>query len=323
MIAFSRRKIVEVDIPGQNASDFIAAFCAALDRAHWAEPEAVTGGFKYLVESKQSLKAKFIIKELSSTKVSLQWHTESESFHTIEYCLTMKELRTFRCIIGHCQYFIWVPGYYADDQDGDFAHNSCGGIPYVMEAEITLLDIDGECGVVRNNEITTEIFWASGFIASGFPGSPVDTLRSELILGNFCGSGCRNADVSQDAGKGNSFTIPSLRHPISGNREKTIWVDDAPVFIDPFLMWPDSLSNPPRIRGQIWDAMLACHDYPFDDPETDVDVVIETEEITSSSLTITVPWINYTAGYYSGTLFLKRPMPIDVSVVGEVKDYVY
>ena len=317
-IAFSGRPVIERFIRADDtAEEFVNAFALVLDQAGWAPLATVDPGYKYEITSKQDLKARFRV--WADEEFTNRWHIqvsdESELAMSPEITLMIATDRVYRVIAGHCQAFLSLPTVTSNEaHEGVYGHNFAFGIPYVSEGELSTAVIPGECGVVRNEDVTANIWWLSAPESNPLF-SDVRTLRGSLTCEGFGWRACRNGTIA-----GGNFMDPlcvlPLRHPMGvyygPSQEITRWSNGDPLLLDPYVAWGDS-TNRTRYRAQIYDAILASYHYEIESTITTTEPTLDEES------TVEVEWISYSytagdlsigePGTYNGTLFLMRGDP--------------
>jgi len=327
VIVFSDSGCVEASLPGDDASDCVDALMDALVAIGWTYVSSVTGGHKLEATSKQDLQARLTVATDGSTKVKLTMMSADETAVGQTFRLKIAASQTYKVIANECQAFIWLPGYSDEDFAGNWDHNWAAGIPYVMQTEVNLAPIAGECGVIDNDAVMTEDCWWScgGGGASTTAGA---TFRWTLTTGRFTGSASWNYNVTAGFGSAHTPRIFPTRHAqvggIGASHDPTRWADGDPLYLDPYIGWGDTVGGHARFRGQLYDAFLASCDQPLEDE-------VQTDEPKIGGGDAPVNWINYThaaltgplneGGSYNGSLYLRRG-PV-VLTGGGKRNYLY
>ena len=303
-IAFSERLIKGQHIEADGAEEFIENLDLLLRAVNWTPIEALEdGGYKYQLESRQELTCRCIVQPdpaNPSSVVIVQFLSDDELVEGRIHRLQMGTGRVLFAIAGHCQLFISLPDYSNDADSYGYGHSVAGGIPYVDPAELGE-EVSESCAVTGNSDITTELWWSCG--DGGALGSGNDNFRFSLVCSPSAFSGVRNGVACHPPliGAGDALRIFPLRHPTAISNpwgQYTAWVDDSPIWIDPLIGWSNR-DGQARVRGQLWDAMLASRDMPLDDE-------IYTTEADVASTTGRGLWRNYT--HYKG---VDTPIPTD------------
>jgi hypothetical protein len=286
-------------------------------QAGWEQIGTVDPGYKFEITSRQDLKAR--LRVWPDEEYTNRWHIEvsdaGETAFSPEITLMIAPDRSYRVIAGHCQVFLSLPTVTSLEVHEDcWGHNFAFGVPYVSEGELGTAFIEGECGVVRSEDTTNNIWWLSASESNPIFGD-LRTLRGSLTCDHHASQANRNGEV---LGSGFSDAEPlrilPLRHPMAvfygPSQEITRWSNGDPLLLDPYLAWG---TDWPRYRAQIYDAILASYHHELETTITTTEPTIDEES------TVECQWICYSStagdlsigepGTYNGSLFLLRGDP--------------
>lgn len=265
-----------VGIDGETAVALRAGIHAMMVAAG-IDFEAVENGYLYELLSDQSLRCRVLIKDAGlqvdgKSELTVQFQSVDGERLGVEHPLIYDTDRSYEITVSRAQLFIALTGYSSDEaSNGHWGQAVCGGVPFIPDLPLVCLD-EG----VQESEEVTEAWWSSGSgdneLAApyGFRASWVNRWKWD---------GCWNGDLvgGYNQPEPSILRLAVLAHPLpdfgSGIpvAQQTIWVNGEPLYVDPFLIWGDAPGSIGRLRGQIWDAMLATADCPLDDE-------IETQE---------------------------------------------
>jgi hypothetical protein len=294
-IAFSNAPIIDDLITGTSAAGFVAALDALLVSAGWDRIATLADGFKYRITSPQGLIARVTVEESGFAGfVNVHMLDDTEAITSQLFDLFCTTGREYRVTAGVCQMFLALPGVSDDQHASQHYHSLACGIPYIAEGELGEILTD-ECAVHTNSDETTEAWWIEGNGAGG-----VDNFRYSLICRKW--SACRNGSLVESSNFNTAarLRIFPLRHPygpFNPSAQKTQWCNGEPLFIDPCIGWGDTAGNPARVRGQVYDAMLASYDHALD-------AELETSEPAGETFA-SVFWRNYT--HFKGSMTAGEP----------------
>jgi hypothetical protein len=305
-IAFSRSRIIVTTAPGTSIALLRSGLNTALTDAGWVG-SSVTGGFKYVITTRQGLQAACWIRDLGTAPLgvsclSVHFGSVDGSVMGKEHLLPCNSLReTYQIIANECQMFVALEDTYAtgpalETGFGGLPYYAvCGGVPYVpFDVELS------ECGAEPD---VTEAWWASGS-PHGF--------RSEYQHPDGEYSSCWNGEAQAGGGALESrLRLAPLAHPEydfaydARDPQLTQWADGSPVFTDPLLLWGSPVA---LVRGQIWDAMLGSQRAALDAAIT----TNETDPDTGVEYAGEFHWRNYLyspgmESYYSALYLLTQP----------------
>jgi hypothetical protein len=286
-IAFSRSRIIVTTAPGTSIALLRSGLNRALRDAGW-DGSSVTGGYKYVITTRQGLQAACWIRDLGAASLgvpmlSVHFGSVDGSVMGKEHYLPVNALReTYQIIANECQMFVALEDTYSTGPAEETGFGGlpyyavAGGVPYIPK-EVVL----SECGAAEPE--VSELWWSSG-TPHGF--------RSEYQHPDGEYSSGYDSDVQAGGGALESrLRLAPLAHPeydftIFNLPQKTQWADGTPVYTDPLLLWGAPIA---RVRGQIWDAMLgskpAALDHEITTEETDPD--------TGEAYTGEFIWRNY------------------------------
>jgi hypothetical protein len=277
-IAFSRSRIIERSIPGTSISLLRAGLNTALTDAGWVG-SSVTGGYKYVITTRQGLQAACWIRDLGidvlgTPALSVHFGKVDGSLMGLQHLLVCSSYReSYDIIANECQMFVGLHGHTgsgpaSESIFGGLANLAvCGGVPYVPLAVVL-----SDCGAAEPE--VSELWWSSGS-RHGF--------RSEYLHPDGEYSSGYDGDVQAGGGAAESrLRLAPLSHAQydfsydASPPQLTQWADGTAVYTDPLLLWGAPVA---RVRGQIWDAMLgslpAALDAEITTEETDPDTGVD------------------------------------------------
>ncbi len=292
-----------------SQADMVEKICTYLELAYHPDPTSpygwtfdsdITRGHRLLLTSPQLIPAYLDVywtpsPGLGRNPVNLRWNSSTGSGAVgFEQRLDFQDGREFQIVANPAGYFISRPGIVYDLAGS----NCCGGIPWV----------DGGCGF--GHDAVSEIWFQFSDMLNGLgdvsfhwltPRAGID-LGAASPLGGFRGDGQQgnyNGTITAGSNDIGSPQILRLSSAAAGNSSShPVWYDGKPVLYPAHVAWGNSTSAGTRIRGQIYDAMLRSKPY-------DLDV---TEDWDDRS------WINFTADYYYGSLWLMTGDAADTSI---------
>lgn len=310
MIAFSRTRNVYGTANGTTLDSLRAGIDAIVRAAGWTR-SAVTGGYKYVFSSRQDLSAACYIRDLGDTQTGtpllrINFGSADGARMGRNHFLAVTDARTHYDVIANgVHVFIALRGVANVPPSegltfGVLAASVCGGIPYVP--------IDPTpCG---NEPVVTEAWWSSG-AAGGFR---FNWLHDE----NNDWSACYNEDLYH-AGSGREARLrvlptgtPNADFGLFPSNPQVQWMDGSPLYFDPLLAWGYPTA---RVRGQIYDCMLASKDVALDSPLYTYEQNPETggaypEAFTWRSWSHYIGDMSYGApGTYYGSLYVLTDTP--------------
>ena len=315
-LAFSMSDIVRNDaIDGSTAASLFAGIHAVLDAAGWLS-SAMPGGNKYRIESPQGLFARCQITDISdifTQRVRVQFTSDDEMRMGFQHELRCEFGRVFQIWANICQMFISRPGL--SDATTTLGDSCAGGIPWVKNPPggFVANTRPDDCELSLPDSPDEDVWWSCGDrrIFVGY----ADNFRNEFRC-DRAWSACYKSDLTnqEDADVNGLWPVRNLRLAIvtplydvdrTDNPVRMVWVADAkPLHLDPLLAWAVSAepAKPSRIRGQLWDAVIASRDYALDS-EREIDERI---------------WINYShstdqtrgQGSFYYTLHLLKVEPV-------------
>jgi hypothetical protein len=258
-IAFSHTRNVFATIDGSTKAILLAGLDNVLQSAGWVR-SSVTGGFKYLLTSRQGLTAACFIRDLGATDLGLpcltiQFATADESAMGKTHLLGASSYRTYDVIANGVHMFAAVSGLTNLPPEGETTFGVtrlavCGGIPYVP--------FDNACAGLDPEDFSS-VWWSSG-------SSSGDTFRTSWYhdASNEWSAYYNGELYDSGAAAEARLRLGAVAHPTDNffiPGQKTQWLDGTPLYFDPLLAWGDPTA---RVRAQIYDAMLASRDVPID-----------------------------------------------------------
>lgn len=196
-------------------------------------------------------------------------------------------------IIAHpCQFFVATVGTSGGDR-----RTVCGGIPFVPNVGGGL-DACGAVGV--GGDPTTECWWSNGDYQGDVIGRPAGNLRLGLdVSGSSTCDGSYNDNYCAPGGGGSSRVLSfSMDTTFLTPGVPSRYPDGAPLIVAPLIGWGDSQNGAVRVRGQLWDAMTVCSDFPLEDTTS----VFGTKDYEKLDQAYT--WINYVSASPIGSVYL-------------------
>jgi hypothetical protein len=318
-IAFSDSRIVYRTFSATTAAGLIEAIHHALTDARWVGT-AVGAGYRYVLESRQSLRCQCKISDegyrnLGERGITVRFMSYDQSQKGYEHPILYSLGRTYEIIAGRSQMFLAAVGAGSispEGPGGQAAHFVCGGVPYVSLGGATC------AGLPTTEGGPTDVWWSSGSGNSFFGprGFRIEWRNGSSWDGGWQGTRLGGFSVPEER----VLRLSAVAHPLFDygfmpSGQKTQWMDGKPLYLDPLLIWGEPLG---RVRGQIWDAMLGSKDMPLGhtlqtsevDPETGADAGVFTWRNWMHSE------IDMTKGapgtYYSSLYLLTQTDPVPV-----------
>jgi hypothetical protein len=315
-IAWSNLPIIDTLIDGTSQTGIRDGIDAAVLSAGWTVDRSITNGKVYRLISPQGLAARCQVQYLGTSWVGkpvvlVTFMSDDETKVGRAFPLLAVDDREYRVNVGICQLFISQPGY-TDDSDtlGGWGHSLAGGIPHIAEGELGV-ELEGECAVEVNEDLTLQAFWSCGQALSGLQ-SQQEHFRYSYRTGLVNFACLRNDDLCLGPFLGYEprlRVLPLTHTDVDSGLPSwgfTHWAADIyqelmegePLYLDPFVAWGTAAGGPAQLRGQLYDAMLASKHRPLDHE-------LETTEPTEDGGTIQVTWRNYM--HYKGSLATGSP----------------
>ncbi len=295
----------------------------------------IGGGFKLLGESPQNQQITVPPAKLSVLAyVFDEWETDAfgnklacvrlmreanETIATGTRKVRVLTGRRFRVVANRCQFFCYVQGTAADARGSVV----CGGVPWVppqtaCAGQITASPSDeafwlsGDAGlavqstprtvIVRRDHVTQESEFNTGVIndAGGFGSSDAVFNGSTATGGNATGE-FRVVSMTP------SNTYPDVISAAGGTGalvSRVAWHGNAGMQLEPLIAWGPTSSDPPEIRGQLWDAWIITR-------QTAAAAADVVKEFDSAK------WLAFTDRHKFGTLWLRVPAlaPIEIETL--------
>jgi hypothetical protein len=271
-LAFSQQRIVreQVTLGTSSPAELVGALDAVVRAAGWAA-STIDGGYRYTVESPQGLRCEVTIRDPGASAsgvsyIEVQWASEGGAPAGVAHRLGAVAGRTYMVHVGVCQLFVSVPGMCGFGPAGNrvLFNTVCGGIPFVGDT----------CSYV--GPLPQAAWWSSGDGTSS--GVAACNFRKDLADYAYpqypVFSACWDTDLMVAAAAGVYDSASILRlvslHPagwtVSGTPARTVFHSERPLFLEPLLAWGSGAQSKTitRIRGQVWDALLATKRYDVD-----------------------------------------------------------
>jgi hypothetical protein len=324
-IAFSGGPRIVAVIDGSSSAGLRAGLHDAVTEVGWAF-DAVGGGYKYRMVSRQGFAAKCLIRDIGfayggKSAITIQFLSDDEERLGCEHPLFFIAGRSYEIFACNCQMFVAAIGYSSDSPEGlggQYGHFVCGGVPYTPQ---TGPPCQGEPGP----EIpVTEAWWSSGAGLSIFgpQGFRLD-FRNLGAEWDGCWNGNRMGGTKWPLS--NRLQLAAVAHSGAdytwATMPQTEWVDGEPLYFDPLLIWGG------MVRGQVWNAMLGSKHAPLDD-------VVVTEEFDPESAESygVISWRNWMhhkgdlsggKGTYYASLYLRLGTTPEDEIVPIRSNYAY
>lgn len=282
-VAFTENPPVYSTFTISSSAGLRAALHTTLVEAGWTTFSAITDGILYTVNSPQGLFAKVKIFDdgydhsLMGRSVIVQFLTQDESGEGYAHRIGYEGERTYNVWANQCQIFINRPGL-NDHNVGDYATNGfqwmCGGVPWAPRIAF----MPPDCVTGYEGDDVAEAFWSCGsgdngagsapgfrrgYRAEGFWDSSdagVGQAFSVSVNGNTWRSSTTPVDGTSNARSSLRLVPPTptgnFDHSWMTAPRSRDWLE-RPLYSDPLLAWGTDVKNTGRIRGQIWDAVLA------------------------------------------------------------------
>ena len=317
-IAFSHGPLCYQLIDGSTSPDLRAGLDIALAAAGWARVRSVTNGYVYGSLSPQGLPSKLLVQDqdrhyLGKGYINLQWMSGDEARAGYAHELIYASGRSYQAVANRCQLFVSLPGI--SDQkapDGGYAHTVAGGTLFIPDNPLA------ECFAEGSEEGAWEAWWSCG---SGL--GPFDVFEnfrtgyrpqrrwSASFNGDLMVEDQKDLPPYEPANRLRLIPIgvPRPDWGILPSNSRSVLFDEEPLWLDPLVAWGTGAQRDgiARIRGQIWDAMLASCDRPLD---SEVVTLEDGQEMR---------WINFShstgdmqrgaPGTYYGSLHLLKSGP--------------
>jgi len=252
-IAFTKEPIVRATATGSTRAALILSIAEILQDAGWSAEE-LSNGWRMMATSPQGFQAKIWLQDLGETMLSIYGPAISirMSCADNDHASATQKLvagvdRSYDVLAGVCQVFISLPEVSSEAApDGFWGHHFAGGIPWLPE------DAEGPC----LNRLSTDVssaWWLSG--------SGPRSFRNAHTHGNWNWAGYWSTDGLHTTGSGGHLqarVIALENHPYSAYPAlpAVVYGDGEPLYLDPLIAWGQpGHGEPPKIRGQIWDAV--------------------------------------------------------------------
>jgi hypothetical protein len=254
-------------IRGDTKTHLIDDLRDAGELAGWGS-QAITGGFKFTLLSKQDLSCKLKIwDDGDSNQIKLQFLSFDESRQGYRHKLRTGGGRIYLAHVNRCQLFAARLG--VELFDGVEAVQ--GGIPFVPE-------LTNQCSVSLAGFQPAEAWWSCG---DTDPGTDPQNFRRSHLSG-AAWSACYNADLMNTESNTTGGYAEMARLQIAGVNlavnvgffggpvQLTQFSNGRPLYLDPLILWGSghAHNSVARHRGQLYDAMMPSLDRPLDYKET-------------------------------------------------------
>ena len=255
---------------GDSQAHFIEDFHQATITAGWGS-EAISGGYKYTLASKQDLGCKVKLTTLAdfgSSIIAFQFLSLDETLAGYQHRARVFPGRRFQLHMNRCQMFLSVYGI-ANTDSFDYTAVQ-GGIPFVPRDQL------GRCGEDIGPNLTTEAWWSNG----DTEGSGRGNFRNAR-KGDRAWSACHNgdlirSDVTAYADISRLRLVPvAIALPIDSyfgqptSIQRTRRVNGDPLLLNPMLQWGSSAyGSIAPVRGEIYDAIECSLDRSLDEKRT-------------------------------------------------------
>lgn len=327
-LAFTNQDIIEeVLVTGTVASSFLADLDLLLRRANWGSTP-ITDGYEYTIVTPQALTATLRIWDPHETDQGVPYVYLQFQPDGIRHRIGFNSTRSYRVWANCCQIFLAVPGVTGRLP---YWNTVAGGIPYTPNVAENMGSAC-EAAFGQGNYVT-DIWWSCG--SGDSSAYAACSFRNELNNWSYPGSQWyttpSNGYMSQSThynGTLQASTDGILYPPETQLRclslqnagflpwhnlydsPHTYFVSGRPLLLEPYLAWGNPI---PKLRGQIWDAMVVTKSYS-------VDQVIDFGALLGEPLFDRIHWRQWTAsnsdnspttnyGDWFGTLFLLLEPP--------------
>jgi hypothetical protein len=324
------------NIQGANASQLLFGLDSALRRAGLQSTE-IDDGYEYYLYSDQGPEAKVRITDAGTPpggigRLNVRFRSFDDARIGVPHPLLYAAGRVYEIVASHQQIAISLTGYSSDqfDGSGQWGNSVIGGIPFVQDYAAGFCLEESE--PVEEEDAVTEAWWSSGSgnssLISVDEGFRVNWRHYQH---NGFWDGCWNGQYSGGFASDESALRLCVRAHSGADflggvdPEMVQHLDGTPLYLEPLLMWGDHNGAVARVRGQMWDALLASKHRDLEDQ-------IQTSEFDPDSALLlgNFDWRNYMSSKLAsdreikGSWYCALYLLIDVekSVVLE-SNYVY
>jgi len=261
-------------------ADLIAAFRDAFISVGWTS-SSISGGYQLIGASPEGYTVRLKLTDGGGNAVNFQLVSDVGTGSVgVTHSVTWNSAYTWQLQVHPCGWFLSRPNL-ASAPSGTAC---CGGIPFVGTPP-------------RQDPISlTEVYWSMG----DYYGSPFFfgyNPRACLDIG--AGSGARTCGIWAGVvvtGDRNKIGTPQiLRYSSSagdagsyGGDSSPLWFGGSDILYPAFIAWGDTIDDPIRIRGQVYNAAVRSSSNPMELKRQWDNIV----------------WSNYTDEYFFGSLFL-------------------
>lgn len=261
----------------------------ALLAAQWSNigTSAIATGVRLRAVSPQSLMVDVDIWDPGSgDAIGIQFSHPTGRIHVLRYG-EQKQI-----VANKCQFFISTV-----NQNSPFdGRVVCGGIPYIPDVGGGADPVCGSVGV--NGDATTNCWWSDGDFQGSAFGIACQNFRQFLGATGVDTEGFYNGVYSVGSGPSAGPVILAFAYS-NDDGTPILYPDKAPLIIEPLIAWGDtSGSDPLRVRGQIWDAMIVTENRLLEDTTS----IFGTKSYEQLEQNFT--WRNFIDNYVWGSLFL-------------------
>ncbi|MEN6537785.1 MAG: hypothetical protein ABFD89_29305 [Bryobacteraceae bacterium] len=270
-IAYSKQPIVRATASGATRAALIDSLAGILTSAGWTA-ETIATGKRMMCTSPQGLQAKLWLQDLGEAMVSIYGPAVSlrMSCADLSHSTATHKLmagRDYDVIAGRCQAFVAMPDVSSQvASDGYWGHHFACGVPWLPETPT------GDC----TGRLSTDVgaaWWLSSSGLHSFRNGYQHEYSNWAGYWSTDGLAVRGA-VSLSAHL--QARVKSLMNDPYSTPPQVVYGNGDPMYLDPLIAWgTPGESGPPKIRGQIWDAVWPS--LPLDLGETfQLDEVDET-----------------------------------------------
>lgn len=299
-------------LQGDTGARLGGQIAGALMSAGWVQTVTLGSGVTLQATSPQSALALTVLLDVTwgSDYCDLQFHGTATGYLHQLGCASGRQ---FQIVAGPCQFFISIP----TDPGESFGSAVAGGIPYISPG----------CSLYPDGAAPDEVWWSIGdcygspFFATATPRTGLgyqDAFSGEQA---WCGYFHRPGDNPAYAlvMEGQAAALMLVELLLAG----TFSVGDPlltmrypnlePLAYEPLLVWGDYIVSPypasdypPKVRGQLWDAVIESggQDYQatLEGTAPDVEGLMYFDAIPHQ-----MRWLNYSLGLNNGNLYLLLP----------------
>ncbi len=254
------------NIDGETAAALQAGIHAAMTAAG-IDSESTEDGYLYELRSDQNIACRVLIEDAGVVggkgQLTVQFRSVDGERLGVEHPIIYDTDRIYEMQLSRTQLFLALTGYSSDEApNGKWGLAVCGGVPYIPDLPLLCLEEP-----VQEQEEITEAWWSSGsdnnVLADGY-GFRVSWKNKWKWDG--CWQGQRVGGYASP--EPSILRLAVLARPLPDwaglSAQQTQYVNGDPLYIEPFVVWGETEGAIGRLRGQIWDAILATKDRPLE-----------------------------------------------------------